>query len=451
MKRLILVLTAFLSIILPALASDIEGSWEGKLEITPQVGLRIVLHISRPEGLQETVTLDSPDQGAYGIPTEISCLTEDSVSVSVKQLMLQYDGVLQNDTIYGTFRQGGMTLPLNFIRVQEEAAAKPQTPQPPFPYESKEIRFKGGDEEVMLAGTLTVPFDYDSRRPVVIMVSGSGTQNRDEEIFGHKPFAVIADRLAREGIPSLRYDDRGAFESTGDPTSVTTATNAQDAMAAIKFLKEQHFNGKIGVLGHSEGGSVAFMTANMEEGPDFIITLSAPTVRGDSILLFQNRHALEKGGMPEKIVDDYVAALSRILAIKNLKPGEILTDDIFLQICPDWDERIIYKDLKKNLKNVFSDPNPWLNFFISYDPSDDLRKIKIPSLIIYGDRDTQVPSFMNYSPAYGFIPSADVRLMPGLNHLLQHAETGEISEYANIEETIAPEVLDLIVGFILAQ
>ena len=447
MTRIILILATFLGALCMK-AAEIDGTWNAKLDVTPQVSLRLVLHVSNAGTEESSVTMDSPDQSAYGIPMTINYLSADSISVGVSQIMMNYNGSLQGDTIKGVFSQGGLSLPLNFVRGSDNAMNRPQTPQPPFPYMTEDVKFQGGGEDVVLAGTLTIPERMAPDSPVVILVSGSGVQNRDEEIFGHKPFAVIADMLAREGIPSLRYDDRGAFESTGNAATATTLDNAKDAGSAVKFLRDKNIFGKVGILGHSEGGSVAFILASEENGPDFIVTMGGPTVRGDSIIKFQNRHLLEKGGMPENVIDDYIRVLAEVLDYKIANPRVTISDEKWKEFCPDWESKFIYKELEGNLRRGFTDPNEWIDFMIAYDPKEDMERINMPVLMLYGAKDTQVPPELNVPLAKTYINGAKIKVFPDLNHLMQHADTGEVTEYMQIEETISPEVVETIIEFI---
>ena len=222
----ILLLGSFTSI---AATTGIDGSWEGKLMINPEMGLRLVVNITGSEGDEAKITMDSPDQGAYGIPTQIEYLSSDSLSVTVPQLMLKYKGRLEGDSIKGDFSQGFLNLPLT-LKPKVTTLNRPQTPQPPFPYTTEEVIFQSALDNADLYGTMTMPDNNLSQTPVVLLVSGSGTQNRDEELFEHKPFAVIADYLARNGIASLRYDDRGFDKSTGLSPNPTTYETTLDAL-----------------------------------------------------------------------------------------------------------------------------------------------------------------------------------------------------------------------------
>lgn len=408
MRRLLtIIIPFFISSIVSA--QQISGPWKGELQ-AGVTKIAIVFHFNEGGCL-----MDSPDQGAFGLPAEIGFISADSVRVSQAQSGAVFSGRLEDGKIVGRFSQGGLTMPL-VLTPGELVRNRPQTPREPFPYETEEVSFSNGD--AVLSGTLSYPEGWDGRRrvPVAILVTGSGTQNRDEELFGHKPFLVIADYLARNGIATLRYDDRGAGASTGDAVNATTQDCKEDAAAGLEFLRSKGDFNKVGVIGHSEGGSIAFMLG-AERKVDFLVSLAGPGVQGDSILLLQNLNALRKAGYPDaKLTKEFVRA--RIKAQKNA----------------------------------------WMDYFIDYDPVQDIRAVRCPALILNGDKDTQVESAVNISSIYINLPRdrdgsfvskhSRVKVYPGLNHLFQHCETGQADEYADIEETISPEVLKDIAAWI---
>jgi len=408
MRRLFtIIIPFFISSIVSA--QQISGPWKGDLQ-AGVTKISIVFHFNEGECL-----MDSPDQGAFGLPAEIGFISADSVRVSQAQSGAVFSGRLEDGKIVGRFSQGGLTMPL-VLTPGELVRNRPQTPREPFPYESEEVTFSNGN--ATLSGTLVYPEGWDGRRrvPVAIMVTGSGAQNRDEELFGHKPFLVIADHLARNGIATLRYDDRGAGSSTGDVVNATTQDYKEDAAAGLDFLRSKGDFNKVGVIGHSEGGSIAFMLG-AERKVDFLVSLAGPGVQGDSILLLQNQNALRKAGYPDaKLTKEFIRA--RIKAQKNA----------------------------------------WMDYFIDYDPVQDIRAVRCPALILNGDKDTQVESAVNISSIYINLPRdrdgsfvskhSRVKVYSGLNHLFQHCETGQADEYADIEETISPEVLKDIAAWI---
>lgn len=424
-----------------ATAQSVTGSWEGKLKLGAGTSLRIVLNLDN-DG--KNVTLDSPDQGAFGIPGEVKYNSGDSLSISVSKIGMDYNGRLNDGTLSGTFMQGPARLPLE-LTPKTVVMKRPQTPVAPFPYSTEEVTFRnveGTPDGATLTGTLTIPEKALKNTPVVLMVSGSGQQNRDEELFGHKPFAVIADYLARNGIASLRYDDRGTGGSTGEVADATTYDFAKDAAAGVKWLRDNRKFGRVGVLGHSEGGLIAFMIPS-----DFIVTLGAPAVRGDSILRYQSEEALVKSGMPPTLAGEYGDALLRLYEAVSQHGSEYAVGNID-KIC-GWEDDMIHNVFKNNLKKMAQSNNKWINTFASLSPSEYIKKLKNkPALVLYGEKDTQVAPKLNEAPMRAMAPKADVRVYLGLNHLMQHCTTGDVSEYSKIEETISPEVLSDIVEFI---
>ena len=384
-----------------------DGVWTGKLNVGPQT-LTLVLHVAHEASGNAVCSLDSPDQGAMNIPVKSDYCSADSISVSLEQLGLSYQGRLKGDEIVGTFTQG-MAFPLTLKR-GEEKLKRPQNPVEPFPYKTEEVTFTNATDKATLVGTLSYPTDYKKgKTPVVLMVTGSGQENRDEEIFGHKPFLVIADYLARHGVASLRYDDRGFGKSTGgDVKHATTVDFARDAASGIEFLHTLKCFSKVGVLGHSEGGSIAFMLGAKGK-VDFVISMAGIGVRGDTALTAQANRLLELSGQPMRL------------------------------------STLQYR------VNAYMKKSPWLNFFMDYDPSGDISKALCPVMAINGERDVQVISSLNLIGIKAHLtenPKNFVKEYPALNHLFQHCTTGNVSEYRMIEETISPEVLEDIVRFI---
>jgi len=411
MKKYILSFFAFVALTCQAQVQPttaLEGSWSGKLKVGT-MSLTLVLHLEQADGYVKA-SLDSPDQSAYGIPAIKEFLSDDSVAVKVETIGATYRAKLKEDKLDGTFSQMGMKIPLEMAKGVPEVK-RPQEPKPPFPYETEEVTFKNEKDSATLAGTLTWPVGYDkNQKPVVVlMVSGSGQQNRDEEIFKHKPFLVIADYLARQGIATLRYDDRATGKSVGgEVKNATTADFMRDAAAGIDYLRNRRTFGKVGILGHSEGGSIAFMLGARKK-VDFIVSLAGPGVKGDTLLAAQSNRILLLSGQPA-----------------NMTVEKYRQQDAVQQI-------------------------PWIQWFNDYDPSDDIRKTRCPVFALNGDRDCQVISSLNLTAIKQLLPQSKRNLVkeyPGLNHLFQHCTTGLPTEYGQIEETISPEVLQDIAQWI---
>lgn len=379
----------------------IDGVWTGKLNAGAQT-LTIVIHVNHDSNGNATSSLDSPDQGASDIPAKVDYCSSDSIAISITNLGASFKGRLNGNEINGGFSQMGYNFPLNLKR-GEEKLNRPQNPTKPYPYKTEEVTFTNATDKAILAGTIYYPANYQKgKTPVMLMVTGSGLENRDEEVFDHKPFLVIADYLARNGIATLRYDDRSFGESKGgDVKNATTKDFARDAEAGIIYLKSTKKFGKVGVLGHSEGGSIAFMLGAKDK-VDFVISMAGIGAKGDTVLTAQTNKAMELAGQTKRLTT-----------------------------------------LQFRISTTFQN-SPWLNYFIDYDPAADIAATKCPVMAINGDKDFQVISSLNlagikknlHDNKYNFI-----REYPSLNHLFQHCTTGAISEYRAIEETISPEVL----------
>ena len=407
MKKIILSICLFFSWAGAFAQKPIEGDWMGKLNLGPQ-SLTIVLHVNCDAQGKAECTLDSPDQGAKGIAVETDYCSSDSVSVSLASLALSFQGKLKGDEIVGTFTQG-QSFPL-VLKRGEEKLNRPQNPVAPYPYKTEEVAFKNVADGATLVGTLSYPIGYKKgRTPVVLMVTGSGQENRDEEVFDHKPFLVIADYLARHGVATLRYDDRGFGKSTGgDVEHATTLDFMRDAASGVDFLRASKQFSKVGILGHSEGGSIAFMLGAKGK-VDFVISMAGIGVKGDTALTAQTNKILELTGQTMRF------------------------------------------STHQYRMNAIIKRSPWLNFFIDYDPSADISKTLCPVMAINGSRDVQVISSLNLAGIKAHLkpnPKNIIKEYPSLNHLFQHCKTGNVLEYRMIEETISPEVLEDIVRFI---
>lgn len=421
-------LTSLALAMLAFTANAQEGSWNGELDVMG-TKLPLVFNFS-PNGC----TMDSPSQNAKGIPAEKTVSDDGTIKVKVGMIGATFEGKMADGEIKGTFTQNGFPLPLT-LKAGKLAVKRPQTPVPPFPYKEESVSFTNAG--YTFNGTLTLPENYTKQTPVVLMVTGSGQQNRDEELFEHKPFAVIADALARQGIASLRYDDRGWGDKSVNFADFTTDDFRQDAAAALPLLRKR-FN-KVGILGHSEGGTIAMMLA-AEGKVDFIVSLAGMAISGKETLVMQNRQAMSSIGLPKDMVDSYCATISNILneIANGKKTSEITIDGV-----PDNLKPI----LKKSLEQANS---PYIRHFITVDASKQLSKIKCPVLALNGTKDTQVDCAANTTLLEkGLINSKHtIKKIEGVNHLFQHCTTGNVVEYQQIEETIASEVLEIIYSWI---
>ncbi|WP_418312898.1 alpha/beta hydrolase family protein [Porphyromonas sp.] len=425
------------------------GIWEGTLQVS---GSELPLRFNIFKDQQERVccTMDSPSQMATGIKATIELA--EGIVITIPNLYIRYEGKLtSSDTIVGTFAQGGMSLPLTLVRASKPAKAdRPQTPQPPYPYETEEVTFYNGTAP--LHGTLTYPVGHQAGsrvEQVVLFVSGSGIQDRDETLAEHKPFAVLADYLARHGVATLRYDDRGYHDDIDSATvaEATTATLADDAAAAVHYLRGRKAFDKVGVLGHSEGGTIAFMLA-ARGIPDFIISLAGSTLPGKEVLQDQMDLSLVQAGLSEELRTEYLRATMATfdLAAQSDLRGEALVTKVLSE-----GHYQLPIGLVLELKKVADGLTPWLIYFTQYDPKGDIAQTHCPVLALNGSLDQQVLADKHLAIIEQSLPMKtprQVRKLEGLNHLFQHATTGAVSEYYQISETIAPEVLELIAEWI---
>ena len=420
-RKIILAAIAILS----ALSLEAQtGPWSGTLKVQG-TELTLVFDLDKS-------TLDVPAQGAKDIPAEVSRAATGAVTIEIPSINASYKGLWLGRTITGTFTQYGMSFPL-ILNPGRPVINRPQTPVGPFPYTTEEVTFTNGNAK--LSGTLTLPENCTRTTPALVMVTGSGLQNRDEELFDHKPFAVIADAFARAGIATLRYDDRGFGESTGDVINCTTEDLKDDALAGIKLLKERF--DRVGVLGHSEGGSIALMLA--EQGQtDFVISLAGMVVSGAQTLLEQNRRGFTKAGVPENEVNAYCSLLEKAFA------AAAASDPL-----PTGEDADISPALLQNYAAVRQQLQlPYLRYFTALDVSKRLAQVTCPVLALNGTSDTQVECSENLSALQSGLPAnphTAIRPMEGLNHLFQHCTTGETDEYGEIEETFSPEALSEMV------
>lgn len=442
---LILVLFASLSF-----AQSHIGTWSGSLSINPNTKMKLLFHL-KPSGNKST--MDSPDQGAKGIVINSVDVVGDKFSLSIASLGVSYSGTIKGDKIEGTFKQSGMSFPLVLVRGEGAKPNRPQEPKPPFNYKCEEVVFDSKSENVKLAGTLTMPSSGVASH-VVVMITGSGAQDRNEEIMGHKPFWVIADYLTKNGIAVLRYDDRGVGGSKGGVNkNVTSVDFAQDTEGAVSYLRgrNEFKNTPLGLIGHSEGGMIAFMIGAKSKDVDFIVSLAGTGIRGDSVLMIQNYMIAKDMGLDESVLKSS-AKVNRMMFDLVIKEGDnsnldAMLHDLVKKNFPDLSDEMI----EKNVKPIVI---PWFRFFLSYDPTENLKKIKIPVLALNGDKDLQVTSKENLSAIERSIKSnGNKRVkcieLAGMNHLFQTCTAGSVSEYRLIEETFSPSALEIIKKWIL--
>lgn len=408
-----------------------EGTWNGELNV---MGNKVPLVFNFSTN---GCTIDSPSQGVNGIQAEKTVKDDGTISVKVGMIGATFEGKMTDGEIKGTYIQNGFPLPLT-LKPGKLVVKRPQTPVPPFPYKEEAVSFTNA--QYTFNGTLTLPENYSRNTPVVLMVTGSGQQNRDEELFSHKPFAVIADALARQGIASLRYDDRGWGDKSVNFADFTTDDFRQDAAAAIPLLRKR-FN-KVGILGHSEGGTIAMMLA-AEGKADFIVSLAGMAISGKETLIMQNRQAMSAIGLPKETVDSYCNSISKALdeIASGKKANEININDVPQALKP-----ITIKALQQA-------DTPYIRHFLTIDVGKLLPKIKCPVLALNGTKDTQVDCDANTTRIEKGLADCkhSIKKIDGVNHMFQHCNTGIVTEYQQIEETIAPEVLQEVAKWIKAN
>lgn len=455
------ILAALVTLFVPALTQPSPvGTWLGSLDVSG-IKLRIVFHIQK-EGDIYTAKLDSPDQGVSGIPVQRTTFANGTLKLEMPNLMAEFEGKVSEDgtEIAGVFRQAGTEIPLRLRKTDKiEEPKRPQNPKPPFPYNAVEVEFENSKDGHKLAGTLTIP-EGEGPFPAVVLVSGSGPQDRDETLMGHKPFWVIADHLSRNGVAVLRYDDRGVGKSGGDFATATTEDFTYDALAAVDFLatRNEVDSSKIGIAGHSEGGLIAPKAAIRSTKVAFIVLLAGPGVPGADILRLQQRLIMKASGVSDAEIEEQSKLWDKIVErFKTLKDGDDSSElkKIVEAHFVGEDEATVSTRAQWNTQ-LDALLTPWFRYFLTFDPRDALRKVKVPVLAVNGELDLQVDPKQN-------LPEIERALREGgnkditlkefakLNHLFQTASTGLPSEYGQIEETFSIDVLKAITDWILER
>ena len=458
MKKTYLIAVSFLLVSLFTNAQNIVGQWYGVLKVQA-TQLRLVFNISKNE-TGYSATMDSPDQGAKGIPVTSISFENAVLKISIPKAKIEYEGTLNNEQqIIGNFKQGGYTMLLNLGReeIKKEKPKRPQEPKEPFNYYIEEVEFENTNANISLAGTLTMP-GKEGNYPAVILITGSGPQNRDEALLGHKPFWVLADYLTKQGIAVLRFDDRGTAASKGSFATATTADFATDVEAAVKYLqtRKEINQKKIGLMGHSEGGTIAPIIAARNKDINFIVMLAGTGIRGDELLLLQEALIAKASGSSDA----------------DIKKSQTINRAAFEIVLKSTSIETLKKDLQRYFKEVINNiptsekpkdmneedfidlqvkqlATPWMQYFIKYNPAAALEKVKCAVLTINGEKDLQVPAKENLTAIEKALIKAGnrkytIKTFPNLNHLFQECKTGSPDEYAAIEQTFSPTALDAI-------
>lgn len=439
-------------------AQDITGQWNGLLKVQ-QTQLRIVFNINK-NGNNYSATMDSPDQGAKDIPVSSVSFENNELKITAEKMKLEYNGTLQDGAFNGNFKQGNFSIPMNLTReeVKVEKPNRPQEPKPPYSYYTEEVIIKNSKNALALSGTLSMP-SKDGKFPVVILISGSGPQNRDEELMGHKPFLVIADFLTKNGFAVLRYDDRGVANSTGNFKTATSADFAEDVESALVFLKNRKEidKKKIGLIGHSEGGFIAPLVASRNKEVAFIVSLAGPGIPCDELLVLQGALISKASGMQQDEIEKNKKINSGAYEIvKKATSNEQLQKSLtvyFNQKLTDKNGSEKESFVQQEVEQLSS---PWMEYFIKYNPVPALEKVHCPVLALNGSNDLHVPPKENLDAIKKALTKAGnkkvtIKTLPNLNHLFQECKTGLPSEYAEIEQTFSPTALNEILNWLKTQ
>lgn len=456
MKKTIFFLATVL-VSLSTFAQDITGQWNGFLKV-PGGQLRLEFNITKAENGYSS-TMDSPDQGAKGIPVTSTVFENATLKLAIPNANIVYEGELnQYNVIVGTFKQSGQSFPLNLSRekLEKQVIKRPQEPQKPYSYYTEEITFENKIDKDVLAGTLSLP-QKEGKFPAVILITGSGPQNRDEELLGHKPFLVIADYLTKKGIAVLRFDDRGVGKSTGEFKTATTLDFAKDVQAGVAYLqsRKEIDKSKIGLIGHSEGGIIAPIVASNSKEIDFIVLLAGTGIRGDQLLLLQKEKIERQMGVSEdeiqKAQQTFKGAYDSI--VKSSASHDILKGKVRSYLKTKLGTAMNDTQISALSSQITS---PWMVSFLKLDPALYLEKVKCPVLALNGEKDLQVPADVNLEAiktalTKGGNKNVTIKKLPNLNHLFQECETGSPNEYATIEQTFSPIALEEISSWVLKQ
>lgn len=439
------------------------GDWQGLLKVG--VDLKIVFHITATVDGKLAATADSPDQSAYGMKCDSVMMKGDSILIKMNTLRASFTGTITNDTTINGFFIQGMKFPLTLKKTGKSIAVinnRPQTPQPPFPYKSEDVEYYNKDKSIQFGATITIP-EGKGPFPAVVLISGSGPQNRDEEIMGHKPFAVLADHLTKSGVAVLRADERGIGKSTGKFNTATSADFADDISTGVDYLltRPEINKKKIGLIGHSEGGMIAPMVANSRKDISFLVLLAGPGIKNIDLMAEQNVAILESSEISKPAATAYGELYKNILTTVMQSLDSSVAFATLKKTVNNWTEKnpeAIIKELdlgsSQNQEELIRTLmqtlyTPWFRFFIAYDPAPALEKIKLPLLALNGSKDIQVLPASNLSGIKEALKKAgnkkvEIKEIPQLNHLFQTCNTCTVQEYGTLTETFSPVALQII-------
>ena len=466
MKLRIRLFLLFSIVYTTSLFAQIEGTWYANLNAAG-INIPLVFNFEKTSNNKWNGTLDSPNQQMFDLQLDLVQFKNDSLQLKANALGIYYKGKKNNKAINGVFKQGMFKAELALTREQKKPEEKklnrPQEPKPPFPYTEETIQFLNKKDSITLAGTLTYPKNK-SNYPIVVMISGSGAQDRNSEILGHKPFWVAADYLTRNGIGVLRFDDRGTAESEGDFSKATSLDFMEDAYAAVQFLKDdlRFKHTEIGLYGHSEGGMIAPLLANTYTNKvDFLVLLAAPAVAITDLMLKQQELVSLASGIDDeeikinaKINSGAYQLITQFEATENSSLQNEL-QNYFTKVTEEYPQIGASMGLSNQryiISMVSAYTNPWMVYFLKYKPKEHLKNLKLPVLALFAENDLQVSAQENSTKMKELIlgknPKNEVKTFSNKNHLFQNSETGNIAEYAEIEETISTEVLQKIASWV---
>ena len=480
MKKYILFLILTMSGKAITAQTALAGKWKGDLEISALRTAQVVMNIAKDPKGDLSATFDDPARKVIGVPCDKITLRDDSLIVSIALARALFAAKINADTteINGFWTQGDYKAPLTLQKIIPRAAneskpkkinpRRPQTPEPPFDYVVEDLQYNNADQTIRFGATLTKP-KGEARFPVALLITGSGRQDRDETMLGHKPFAVIADYLTKRGIAVLRVDDRGAGKTTGNFAAATTADFAKDVESGIAYLKTRADidPAKIGLIGHSEGGMIAIMLGAERKNLAFIVLLAAPGIKNIDLLERQGLDLLRSAGAPEKDVAIYQPLykemIKAVLGAKDSAQADKRATHAFKNWQAKAGPEVVLRttnvtdaaSLQKYIAATVRSANaPWYKYFVAYDPADNLRRVACPVLALNGSKDIQVASAENLAAikaglAKSPAPSFRTLELQGLNHLFQRCAKCSYSEYGQLEETFSPDALTLIGDWII--
>lgn len=467
MKKFLTVATILWTVSSASAQNNFDGTWAGALSGVQN--LRMGFNVSGHKEAKPVATMDVPAQGAKDLPCDTVIIDGDSIHIKVVKINGRYDGKLAEvNRIDGQWTQNGMSLPLNLDRREGRVELnRPQTPKGPYSYNSEDVLFYDENKSIEYGATITTPRD-DKQHPALILISGSGPQNRDEELFQHKPFAVVADHLTKQGYVVLRVDDRGVGKTTGDRSKATSEDFADDVMAAIEYLKKRKEvdRKKIGLYGHSEGGLIAQLVASRSKDIDFIILMAGPGVQIIQAMAEQNAALMKTMRLSEEKANQYAELYTTIMKGITTATDRDMADKRVNKALNDWIAKtdkatvqattgITDEESKKKFAYEFVKlyDNKWMMYFMQYDPKPVLEKLDCKVLALNGDKDIQVISRTNLEGINKALTNSkskvhEVREVEGVNHLFQECNTCTVQEYGQLEQTIKPEVLDIVTSWL---